>query len=268
MSLHALPPAERSATPSREGERFDYFARAYALPDGELVYLEQHAEERLEGRIVGQRVRYVDPEGVLIASKEIDFSASDKTAPSFELVDVRLGYREGASRSAEGLELFSGGERVKRSTVDPRPGSVIDAGFHYFVREKLPGLLRGDSYEFDFAVPSLGRYVRFEVERTVDRESRETVDPASDRVRLAMRPASAWVRWLVDPIYLTYSTNGRLLEFEGLSNMKDSAGKTYAARIVFEYPDDVSDLTTGPAADDAGVDTGSPARAELGARAR
>jgi len=174
-------------------------------------------------------VGYYAPDGALIAAKELDFTRGLST-PSFELVDRRSGYREGASWGREKLELFAGNEDVKRSVVAVGGSAVIDAGFHRFVQQNLTDLAAGVAIDFDFAVPSLGRFVRFRV-------ASDSVDSSGESIELTMSPANRWVRWLVDPITLEYSRSGRLLEFRGLSNMKDDRGKTYAARIVFEYPE-------------------------------
>ncbi len=62
-----------------------------------------------------------------------------------------------------------------------------------------------------------------------------------------MRPASALLRLLVDPIELIYSPQGRLLEFRGLANVLDEEGDRYEARIVFDYP------SSGPSAAQVGA---------------
>ena len=46
------------------------------------------------------------------------------------------------------------------------------------------------------------------------------------------------LRLLIDPIDLAYDLESRrLLVFEGISNLNNDDGKSYNARIVFEYPD-------------------------------
>ena len=51
-----------------------------------------------------------------------------------------------------------------------------------------------------------------------------------------MRPANPLLRLLVEPIRLLYDGERRLLEFAGISDIRDEDGDRHLARIVFEYP--------------------------------
>jgi len=154
-------------------------------------------------------------------------------APSFEMTDFRIGVREGARVEASTVELYSGptdAQQERRSVVLPEV-AVIDAGFDAFMRANFASIVAGDRLEFDFAVPALKRFFRFQLV-----PQGETTYRGETGYRVKMRPASAFLRFLVDPIDLTYSSAGRLLEFKGLANVSDSEGERYQARIVFDYP--------------------------------
>jgi len=214
--------------------RISYSASAYGLDRDELLYVEKHVETWREGRLTEREVRYEDPTGRLIAEKTVSYGETLE-APSFEMTDFRFGLREGAEVAGERVVLFSGPptERLRSRSVERPKVAVIDAGFDAFMRENFDSIVDGASIEFDFAVPALRRFVSFEL------IPRGEVTYRGQRAHLIkMRPASALLRLIVDPIDLTYSPDGRLLEFEGLANVLDEDGDRYEARIVFDYRSD------------------------------
>jgi hypothetical protein len=223
--------AAASAVSATES-RVSYSASAFALEGERLLYVEKHIETWQEGRLAEREVRYEDPAGELIAEKLVRYEESPQV-PSFEMTDFRIGLREGAEVDAGKVVLFSGPseERVRRRSVKRPQVAVIDAGFDAFMRDNFEAVLAGDKVEFDFAVPALRRFFSFELVPQGGVSYR-----GEDAFLVEMRPASALLRLLVDPIDLTYSADGRLLEFRGLANVCDEKGDRYEARIVFDYP--------------------------------
>ncbi|MDH3255667.1 MAG: hypothetical protein OEM62_11790 [Acidobacteriota bacterium] len=224
--------------------RASYSATAFALDTDEVLYVEEHTEHWSDGRLTKREVRYEDPEGRLIAEKQLHYGANPE-APSFEMEDVRIGLREGAEVDSDTVVLFSGPavERDRRRSVDRPENAVVDAGFDAFMRENFDAVAAGERIEFDFAVPAARRFFRFELVPQGEQSHR------GDRALLvSMRPASMLLRLAVDPIQLVYSLDGRLLEFRGLANVCDEEGDRYKARIVFDYPDSgLSGLAAGAA---------------------
>jgi len=219
------------STASATETRVSYTASAFALEEDRLLYVEKHVETWQEGRLTGREVRYEDPAGELIAEKRVRYEESPEV-PSFEMTDFRIGLREGAEVEAGNVVLFSGPseERVRRRKVQRPRIAVVDAGFDAFMRDNFDAVVAGDKVEFEFAVPALRRFFRFELVPQGD------VSYQGERaLRVEMRPASPILRLLVDPIDLTYSPDGRLLEFRGLANVCDEKGDRYEARIVFDY---------------------------------
>jgi hypothetical protein len=207
----------------------NYIARAFSMSTGEVLYTEHHQELWAEGKLIGGSVEYLDAAGRTFARKALSFDRG-LFAPSFSMIDERDGFREGASWSADGLRLFAlrEGDGRERLIEEPPAVAVVDAGFHRYMQAALPSLIAGKGGEFSFAVPSFGRFVKFRVEM-VDRDG-------PDRIRLRMKPSNAFLRLLADPIELVYDSSGRLLVFEGVTNIPDEAGERHLARIVFEYP--------------------------------
>lgn len=220
-----------------------YSATAYSLDGGEALYVERHVETLRDGRLAEREVRYIEPDGDLIAEKVVRYGR-DVEAPSFEMVDVRRGVREGADVRADEVALYSGdaADAPRRKVLDKPETAVVDAGFDAFMRENFPSIKAGDALEFEFAVPAMRRFVRFEV--LSDGRVSYDGEPA---LAVRMRPAMALLRLLVDPIELTYSLDGRLLEFRGMANVLDPQGERYEARIVFDYSAEQSAERVGAA---------------------
>ena len=83
-------------------------------------------------------------------------------------------------------------------------------------------------------MPSQQRFFRFRVVPLG-----ETEHEGRPALRLRMEARSRLLRFLVDPIHLTYDLESqRLLVFEGLSNISGDGGEKLEARIVFDYGED------------------------------
>lgn len=209
-----------------------YKGIAYDTEDAdEVLYLESHYLLLDEaGREQERLVLYRCPEGPAFARKTIDHSV-DALRPSFELYDARLDY-------TEGLQTGPGDDLVyvkARDDSDRRSESlslteqaVADAGFDQFVRQNWDALQGGDKLRFDFLVPSRLSVLSFRVQKT---HEHQVEGQTASVFRLGL---SGVLGWFVSGIDVTYRDSDRqLLQFEGLSNVRDPAGDNYVARIVF-----------------------------------
>ncbi len=213
---------------------------AYSPDGGRVLYREQRTEQRRDGELVACEVDYLTPEGELFAEKTIRFEGPP-TAPAFTFVDYREEFREGARPGEDMIELYSGvGQDLERRRRELPEGAVVDAGFDRFVREEFDRLRAGEKLEFDFAVPAEQRFVRFEIEA----EGPVTYD-GKLALALRMRPANFLIRLLVDPIRLIYDEQRRLVEFAGISDIRDDEGERHVARVIFEYPQAGGATATG-----------------------
>ena len=206
---------------------------AFSLDSGEPIYREIHTPRVAAGRLIGDRVHYVDPRGRTIARKTVNF-APDRVAPAFRLVDVRSGLVEGLEYpDADRMALFrreaDGAER-QRVEFEPPPGIVADAGFDLLIYQHFDDLAAGETLRFPFAVPSRLDTVDVRL-RMIDRR-RVLGEPA---VVIRMEPDNLFLRWLAQPVDVAYHAETRaLLRYEGLSNIDDPNGDgNYRVRIDF-----------------------------------
>jgi hypothetical protein len=168
------------------------------------------------------------------ARKRVDHAA-DALKPDFEMFDARLDYTEGLQNDAGDDLVYvqkgaSAGRKSERLALTEQ--AVADAGFDEFVRQNWEELQSGKKLPLDFLVPSRLAVYSFKVQKTHTHE----VDGESASVfRLGL---SGVLGWFVSGIDVTYRDSDRqLLQFEGLSNVRDPLGDNYVARIVFPDAD-------------------------------
>lgn len=207
-----------------------YVGTAHDLAGERLLFTEEHEESYAGGRPTLSRVVYRDPAGEVFASKTVTYGADPRT-PSFELVDLRDGYKEGALLVDDGIELFrrTSAEHELEHRRLPLPASAtVDEGSHYLVLERWDELAAGGKVAFDFAVPYKRDFFAFRI----------VPEPAPpDRLALRLEIASRMLRLLVDPLHLVYDrATRRLLSFSGITAINDETGHSHRARIVFDYP--------------------------------
>jgi hypothetical protein len=151
-------------------------------------------------------------------------------APDFDFEDALDGYREGV-RTEQGARLVYVRENARaEERTRPLPASadgVVDAGFDAFVREHWQDLVAGRDPRLDFLIPSRFEYLPFALSGLPD----TTMDGEPAR-RFKLKLAG-WYGFVLPGIDLTYDREGRLLEFDGVGNVRDAAGKNQNVRIVF-----------------------------------
>ena len=204
-----------------------YTGDAYDLASGVLLYRESHYRFDADGT-AQSLVLYRCPDGRPFARKHLR-DAGDAQAPDFDMTDTRLNYREGVRRSGDKREVY-----VQRAANMPEqaallsvpPNGVIDAGFDEFVRRHWDALAKGDSLNVPFLVPSRRVFYPFKVQQ---------MENAANLPKLTLRLSlGAWYAFLLPHIDVIYDrATRRLLRYEGVSNVRDAAGKSYKVRIEF-----------------------------------
>ena len=208
-------------------ERVGY---AYAAGSDALLYTEHHQEWWDGGRILRDTVTYRDPEGDIIGEKHVDFRSQEQ-APEFLLRNVRTGHSERAERVASTLAVKFRESRqapLKSDALGLPEGAIIDAGFDRFVENNWDALMGGEVFIRPFLLPSRLQFVDFRIRR-VDNDS----DP--NRAVFELAVDSALLRLFAPAITVAYDRKTRaLLEYDGVSNMRDSSGKNLDVEIRFD----------------------------------
>lgn len=221
---------------------------AYDLSSNKFLYTELH-EQHVEGpRWLGGTIVFIAPDGSELGRKTLDFS-QDPFVPLFRLeMKSHGGYSEAITAvTPERIDMELkpyGAAGVKRGSIPHAALVAADSGLHVFIREHFAELLEGKTLDFVFAVAGNLEGYRFRVARLPD-----TSFENKTAVRFRVEPASSLLRWLTDPLELTYDPSQRkLLEYRGETNLHDPAtGRAYNARIVYPSspPADAPPLPAG-----------------------
>jgi hypothetical protein len=207
-------------------ERYDGIA--YARGADRIAYRETHWLFDRDG--TRQRlVLYRCADGTPFGRKWVR-EAPSAIAPDFDFEDARAGYREGVRTEQGARWVFVRANPRAALETRPLPASadgVLDAGFDAFVREHWQDLAAGRAPHLDFLIPSRFEYLPFALSDAHDTTWRG--EPARQfKMRLA-----GWYGLVFPGIDLTYDHAGRLMEFDGVGNVRDAAGKNQDVRIVF-----------------------------------
>jgi hypothetical protein len=229
------------ACAAEAAERVQYEGQAYGIDDGNLLYRESHYVDR-DGAGSGRRVvLYRCPDGAAFARKRIDYG-TDSLVPDFEMVDARLGYREGVRREGVARAVFvqRGPQREERSGPLPTvQGLVADAGFDDFVRLHWDQLAAGETLRFPILLPSRIDWFDFKVGRAAGESD------AGDDTLVIRLSLGAWWAFLLPHVDVHYARERReLLRYTGITSVRDTEGRNYEARLEFA-PDERRPLAAG-----------------------
>lgn len=213
---------------------------AWTADQSAVLYYEYHFAEDPDLRL-STHVQYRRADGSVFAEKTIDYSRS-LTAPEIRHVD----YRNTARITTEftddtrpamikvGFQAHDS-DRYREEMLSHRESVVVDAGFDPFVRKHWNRLIDGESVSAGMLVPSRLDTIRVSLTKTNPRYCDQADVPVHC---LVIRPAGMLraVGWLVDPIYIGYGQQSKLLEvFNGISNLRDDSGDPQNVLITFDY---------------------------------
>lgn len=204
---------------------------ATELEGDKVLYTEHHWIRRVDGQPREHQVRYRNPDGELIATKQVRYPHSP-AAPAFTMRDLRHGTVEGGEYADDRYWLFKqeGAQaKRKREAMPLAADLVVDAGFDGFVRQNIEALNRGEQIDFRLGVAGSLRTFDFRARKTGEREQdgRRVID-------IRVEPDSM-LRWFVDPLELVYSAQPiQLLQYRGRTNIAEPDGDSrYDAVIRF-----------------------------------
>ena len=197
-----------------------------------VLFIERYDVQVENGHWISGTTKYVTPTGQPIAERKFDFSA-DRYLPIYSLDQSTPEYHEGITRidkSKVDLFMIRDGNRQSAS-LDRVKDMVGDCGAQAYVVDHLDELQAGTMLHFTLAVA--GRVDSFALRASKVGDAQ--VDGRSGmRVRIEL---DSLLRLMLPPLELTIDPRSKqLLEYAGISNLKDPATKrAYSARIVFSY---------------------------------
>ncbi len=194
-----------------------------------ISYYEYYQETRIDNKVNVATVSYVDAESRPFAVKQLDFSNARFT-PQFALIDQRIDYQEGAKLEDNQVLIYKKSQSdasLIQTTIDKTDKLVIDAGFDQFVQHHFSVLSQGETITFYFVSPEKLDKFKFIMQKSAETDN---------TITLKMQLSNPIYRLLTDPIFLIYEKSTKyLLEYRGLSNIKDPQGENYTVNIRYDY---------------------------------
>ncbi len=210
-------------------QSYNYIGRAYDSKS-ELVYTEEHFEQWEGEQIKSVKTIYRDPQKQVIAEFNNDFTHSLKF-PLVTFKDLRHGEEHG-TRLKDNLFSFYKKEDAQSieqvQKYEKSDMSVAGQGFHFFIVSRLASLKQEEHGVVDFAIP--GRLTSYQFKYRV-----ESLNDEEALIKLFVN--NLFLRMIAPALTMRYSLKSkRLLEYNGLSNLKNVKGHTQKVKIVFDHP--------------------------------
>jgi hypothetical protein len=224
-----LAPLVLAAPAAAVTERLTGYSGRALQPEGAALMYTEHHLVRERDEVPSERlVLYRCADGTAFARKRVDYAEAE-FAPSFELVDARVDYREGLRRDGSQVLTFAGvGDAAKESSLAAVPALVADAGFDRFVQQHWQTLQAGEAVPIDFVVPSRGDSLGFRLRKV---EEMVVAGAPASRIRLSLGGFLGLFAPNIDVIYR--DADRWLVRFEGLTNIRESASRNLVAHIEF-----------------------------------
>lgn len=213
---------------------FANVAQAYVTGTAYLAGSEQvlYTENYIRDSATQTRVQYFNPQGELLAEKQLDFSR-DEHAPDVNSKDFRLGSALTIStqNNTTKVQAQRKGEPALDAAIDIEDKLVIDAGFDPFVQDQWHKLLAREEVRFRFLVPARKTAVKLKL-------SKRVCSAAADRVCFRIKASNWLIAAVMPPIDLEYEKRSlRLMRFTGLGQLPDGKGNGQRVDIHYRYPE-------------------------------
>jgi hypothetical protein len=207
-----------------------FYGFAYHLDGGRHAFTEVQEHRLEDGQWIGGATTYYLPDGSLMGRKTLDFRA-DPYVPVFRL-ELADGYAEGVSANGDPIAVFRGtrGNAASNPVAREGPGPIAaDAGLPRLLRAHFPALQKGDTLRLRIVAPSRLAAYGFRARRVGDAtfEGKPAI-----RIQLDL---DSMLKIFSGPIFFSYEPGTlRLLEFSGLTNLRDPAtGHAFDVRISY-----------------------------------
>lgn len=210
---------------------------AYDIREDTLRYVESyHQDYDQKGDLKQSKVNYLSPDKEVLATKQLDYRAHPY-APEFTFENQVAVYSESlqwVGKNRVKIRYRELDKPWREKVLEVEEPIVADAGFDTFLKDHLSRLIAGETVKFNFLNPARLDWFRFDA---------VALDSTSTTVQVKVAPRNTLLRWVVEPILLTYQrsatpeTQPRLLHYSGLTNMSIDGKDTLKANIFYEYED-------------------------------
>lgn len=223
--------AADDSTPMTHLQSVDAIGEAYDLQTQEKLYSEYHDYQGEQHRVI-----YLDPEGDIIADKQIDYSNGLAT-PNFTKV-IRGSDQVAIDWKNEKISITK--NPGKQKIIKAKTPLVIDAGFDHYVRQNWDKLIAGEKLSFYFPLPNRQTLAKLQI-------AKSTCTYTSSDQCFELNVSNWLLKMLIAPIELGYQPQTqKLMRYRGLSNISDEQGNGFVVDIHYRYGGDALALMTEP----------------------
>lgn len=209
------------------GRVLHFVGKAFDL-SGDPEYVERH-EITYEGpNVARSRTTYYDLEDRILGTLNSEYEALPQFG-DYTFRDLRKGYEDGAWMSGDRLCLFrrQGDDEMERHCIPKDESQIVGQGFHHFIVHHLDAIAEGAVYHVKLVLPSKLDQFRFRIRK------RKTDGP---NLLIRLEADNWFLRLLAPHVDVVYEReSGRLLRYEGVSNVADADGKHKHVRIDYFY---------------------------------
>lgn len=207
-----------------------YWADAYDLNTGRLIYKEKHVERYSGTRPRVFDVSYYTVQGKLFATKTVRFNHTAYD-PDIYLNSQSLSYTEytrhlGGKTYRVGYQDKNSSQLITRKLSVPYV-QVIDNGFDLYIKDNLDKLIRGNKLYFNYIAPAKLDYYRFRL---------NPVFVSSRTIRIHIEPNAMLARWFSQPVIVEYDIQKRrMTSYKGVTNIPSRGGNNHKAHLAIRY---------------------------------
>lgn len=203
-----------------------FLGKAYDVNTQKLLYQEQHQRLFKNDQLIRDQVEYRDTQNTVFAVKRVLYQG-ELSHPSFKLIDKRTRYIEAAELNNLQTTVryqVPGKPNITHTQLTLPKNAVHDAGFNEVVQKNWGSLQNGKTIPMQFLAPSRASYLGF------------VITPAKQqtpgRLLVSLNATNKVFKWAIGQIDLVYDSHTKqLLQFQGLTNIKNTDKKNYRARI-------------------------------------
>lgn len=208
-------------TQSFTGKAFD--------ESGALEYIEEHAITYEGNYVRNSLTTYFDADKSVIGYLQSDYTPSPQ-ACSYTFRDLRRQYKDGVRVETDQICLFrkDGSEAEEESHCLPKDEKqIIGQGFHHFIMRHLDAIAKGGVFHVKLVLPSRLDQFNFRIRK-------KKIKGENILIRLEI---DNWFLSLFAPhVDVVYEREtGRLIRYEGISNVSDASGRFKNVRINYFY---------------------------------
>ena len=146
--------AQQSAYADKRVETFE--GRAVDA-SGRVAYIEQHRVVYRSGTVAESRTLYFDDQKRPIGELVSDYAQGVRFG-SYEFVDRRADYRDGARVLGDAIVVFRDGAAddadVEKTVLPRNDDQIVGQGFHQFIRANLGAIADGEIFHVRMVLPS------------------------------------------------------------------------------------------------------------------